>query len=126
MHGRPAGEQFSLIDLEKAKVCLLDEWGFAREALHLPLQLLWLEGKPVPVCRPQNGTSDYGHGEYKGTAPISVTAPDTAVRNLGYLADSESTAGNLAAVQPRHNKNAKIPRVMDLTNPGAITASCAC
>ena len=42
VHGCPAREQFSLIDLEKAKVCLLDEWGLAREALHLPLQFpMW-------------------------------------------------------------------------------------
>ena len=43
------------------------------EALGVQLQLLWFEGKPVPVPRPQ-GRSEYsGHLLYRGSAPIFVT-----------------------------------------------------
>ena len=36
-------------------------------------QLLWFEGKPVPITRPQN---DYtGHTTYKGSEPVFIMTP---------------------------------------------------
>ena len=51
---RPAGGNFNLLGVDGKKVTLLDEWTFLDEDLPVPMQLLWLEGKPVPVQRPQS------------------------------------------------------------------------
>lgn len=77
---RPAGGQFSLLGVETKKVALLDEWLFQEEDLPLPMQLLWLEGKPVPICAPQN--QYVGHKLYRGTAPIFITTPEEALVGL--------------------------------------------
>ena len=53
-------------------VVLLDEWLFDESILSLPVQLLWLEGKPVPLPQPQN-TGAIGHKLYNGSAPIFIT-----------------------------------------------------
>ena len=82
MQSRPAGGQFSLLGVETAKVALLDEWTFFGEALPMPTQLLWFEGKPVPVCRPQNVPGQTGHFLYRGIAPVFVTAPANALACL--------------------------------------------
>ena len=77
---RPAGGDFSLLGLDGKKVAVLDEWMFQAEDLPLPMQLLWLEGKPVPICTPQN--HQLGHGVYHGTAPIFITTPQDALAGL--------------------------------------------
>ena len=77
---RPAGGGFSLMGLEGKKVALLDEWTFFDEDLPLPHQLLWLEGKPVPVQRPQSNF--VGHTTYRGDAPIFVTSPEASLAGL--------------------------------------------
>ena len=61
---------------------MLDEWLFAGEDLPLPMQLLWLEGKPVPICTPQN--QQLGHSVYEGSAPIFVTTPEDALAGLSH------------------------------------------
>ena len=77
---RPAGGNFSLLGIEGKKVTLLDEWTFEYEDLPLPMQLLWLEGKPVPICTPQN--HQMGHGLYQGSAPIFITTPEDSLKGL--------------------------------------------
>ena len=77
---RPGGGQFCLHGLEKAKVAVLDEWMFIDEDLPLSIQLLWLEGKRVPVTMPQN--QHVGHKLYEGSAPMFVTCPETALAGL--------------------------------------------
>ena len=42
----------------------------------LPTQLLWYEGKPFPLPRPQNSAQYNGHLLYQGTAPIFVTVKE--------------------------------------------------
>ena len=46
----------------------------------MPVQYLWLEGKPVPICVPQNHFK--GHSMYRGTAPIFITTPEEALAGL--------------------------------------------
>ncbi|CAK0810004.1 unnamed protein product [Prorocentrum cordatum] len=77
---RPGGGQFCLHGLDKAKAAVLDEWMFIDEDLPLSIQLLWLEGKPVPITMPQN--QHVGHKVYMGSAPIFVTCPETALAGL--------------------------------------------
>ena len=77
---RPPGGQFSLLNIETKKVAVLDEWQFMDEDLPLAIQFLWLEGKPVPICCPQNQQA--GHKTYRGTAPIFVTTPEDALAGL--------------------------------------------
>jgi hypothetical protein len=70
--GTPQPGNFPLLDLQKKKVVLLDEWVFGSAVVPLATQLLWLEGKAFPITRPQN--KEYtGHLMYRGSAPIFVT-----------------------------------------------------
>ena len=80
VQARPGGGQFCLHGLDKAKAVVLDEWMFIDEDLPLSIQLLWLEGKPVPVTMPQN--QHVGHKVYEGSAPMFVTCPETALAGL--------------------------------------------
>ena len=75
----PQPGSFPLLGLETKKVVLLDEWCFDSSVIPITTQLLWLEGKPFPVSRPQNKDYD-GHLLYRGTAPIYVTCKE---RDLG-------------------------------------------
>ena len=71
----PQPGNFSLLGLEKKRVAILDKWDFDKDALPLSTQLLWFEGKPFPITRPQN--KDYtGHLLYQGIAPISITCKE--------------------------------------------------
>ena len=47
--------------------------------LPLNIQLLWLEGKPVPIVQPQGGADAHGHRLYRGRAPIFIT---TSLRRI--------------------------------------------
>ena len=69
----PQRGNFPLLGLETKKVVLLDDWCFDDTILPLPTQLLWYEGKPFPLPRPQNSSHYQGHLLYEGTAPIFVT-----------------------------------------------------
>ena len=73
----PAGGNFPLLGLEDKSIALLDEWRFDEEVLRLATQLLWYEGKPVPVARPQNQAGVVGHTMYLGSAPIFITTKAT-------------------------------------------------
>ena len=54
-------------------IALLDDWRFDETVLPISAQLLWHEGKPLPLTRPQNQQSYVGHFLYKGGAPIFIT-----------------------------------------------------
>ena len=71
----PQPGSFPLLGLERRKAVLLDEWAFDTSVLALPTQLLWYEGKPFPLTRPQNKDFN-GHLLYQGTAPIFVTCKE--------------------------------------------------
>ena len=72
---RPQPGSFPLLGLERRKAVLLDEWAFDTSVLALSTQLLWYEGKPFPLTRPQNKEFN-GHLLYQGTAPIFVTCKE--------------------------------------------------
>ncbi|CAE8655280.1 unnamed protein product [Polarella glacialis] len=77
----PQPGSFPLLNLETKKVVLMDEWAFDSAVVPLPTQLLWYEGKPFPLTRPQN--KEYsGHLLYQGSAPIFVTCKE---KDLGPL-----------------------------------------
>ena len=67
----PPPSGFPLLGMEKAKVVLLDDWRFNEDILSYNLQLLWFEGKPFVIARPQNSFS--GHLRYKKDAPIFIS-----------------------------------------------------
>ncbi len=78
MQERPQRGNFPLLGLETKRVAILDEWDFDEDTLPLSTQLLWFEGKPFAITRPQN--KDYtGHLLYKGSAPIFVTCKEAAL-----------------------------------------------
>ena len=78
----PQPGRFPLLGLDEKKIALLDEWHFDTDILPMPIQLLWLEGKPVPVTLPQNVPGQTGHLVYTGDAPIFITAPEDALRDI--------------------------------------------
>jgi len=91
VQGHTASGSFPLLGLEGKKVVLLDEWRFAAAALPIALQLLWFEGKPLPMARPQG---EYiGHMLYKGTAPIFITTPMKRLEKLEKEAEAARAAG---------------------------------
>ena len=67
----PPASGFPLLGMEKAKIVLLDDWRFNEDILSYNLQLLWFEGKPFVIARPQNTFS--GHLRYKKDAPIFIS-----------------------------------------------------
>lgn len=69
----PSPGSFPLMGLENKRVVLLDEWRFNSQVLRMATQLLWFEGKPIPLARPQNQAGVVGHTLYQGSAPIFVT-----------------------------------------------------
>ena len=90
---RPQPGNFPLIDLEKKRVAVLDEWDFDEKTLPLSTQLLWFEGKDFPITRPQN--KDYtGHLLYKGTAPVFITCKELHVKPIVRAAQEAINTGN--------------------------------
>ena len=73
----PQPGNFPLLGLEKKKVALLDGWCFDADVLPLARQLVWYEGKPFPLTRPQNLSTCSGQILYRGTAPVFVTCKDS-------------------------------------------------
>ena len=83
----PPPSSFPLLGLESKSVVLLDEWRFNEKILSLATQLLWYEGKPLPVARPQNQAGVAGHSLYQGTAPIFVTTKSADLERIQHEAD---------------------------------------
>ena len=99
---RPAGGNFSLLGIEGKKLAILDEWTFAAEDPPLPFQLLWLEGKPVPVRQPQNQQGVTGHALFTGSAPIFISAPEESLSGLS--AEAGAAPSGTAAMLMRRLK----------------------
>ena len=88
------GTRFPLLGLESKKIVLLDEWSFmADHGLSLNTQLVWMEGKPVPIVRPQNSSLYQGHLMYKGTAPVLVTCKEKEMGPILEAAEQAIRAG---------------------------------
>lgn len=66
----PAGG-FPLLGMERARIALLDDWRFNEDIISYNLQLLWFEGKPFVIARPQNNFSS--HLRYTKDAPIFIS-----------------------------------------------------
>ena len=71
----PEKGSFPSMGLEKKKVVVMDDWRFNSRVLPLSLQLLWFEGKSMPVVRPQGKDEFSGRVLYRGSAPIFATTP---------------------------------------------------
>ena len=70
----PAKGNFPLMgppSLDKARAALLDDWRFNEDILSYNLQLLWYEGAPLIIARPQNEHS--GHLRYAKDDPVFIT-----------------------------------------------------
>jgi hypothetical protein len=89
----PQPGSFPLLGIEKKTVAILDEWTFDTAVLPLSTQLLWFEGKPFPVSRPQNRAEYMGHCLYKGTAPIFVTCKEADLGPLWQQAQVATATG---------------------------------
>lgn len=67
----PSKSAFPLLGLEKARLALLDDWRFNDDIVPYALQLLWFEGAPFVISRPQTHFS--GHLRYCKDDPIFIT-----------------------------------------------------
>lgn len=67
----PSKSSFPLLGLDRCRLAILDDWRFGEDILSHNLQLLWFEGKPVMVARPQNHSS--GHIKFDRDDPIFIT-----------------------------------------------------
>jgi hypothetical protein len=88
-----ASGNFPMLGLENKKVVILNEWRFNNATLPMSMQLLWLEGKAVPLARPQNSDAFCGHCKYKGSAPIFITMPLKRLEPLMAEANTAMTQG---------------------------------
>ena len=67
----PPKNAFPLLELPKARLALLDDWRFNEDVVSYALQLLWFEGKPFVIARPQNQFT--GHVRYHKDDPVFIT-----------------------------------------------------
>ena len=67
----PPKSAFPLIGLEKARLALLDDWRFNEDIVPYAVQLLWFEGAPFVIARPQNVYT--GHLRYSKEDPVFLT-----------------------------------------------------
>ena len=82
----PQPGNFPLLGLEGKTIALLDEWRFDQNVLLVSTQLLWLEGKLLPIPKPQNQAGASGYLMYRGTAPIFITTPADALEKMQRMA----------------------------------------
>jgi hypothetical protein len=76
----PPKNAFPLVELEQARVVLLDDWRFNEEIISYNLQLLWFEGATFVIARPQNQFS--GHLRYTKDDPIFITTLESDITSL--------------------------------------------
>ena len=88
----PQAGNFPLLGLESKRIAILDDWDFSSNVLCLSTQLLWFEGKPFPITRPQNKEYD-GHLMYKGSAPIFMTCKEKVLGKIEQEAHVEKAMG---------------------------------
>ena len=66
--------------LERARLALLDDWRFNEDIIPYALQLLWFEGAPFIISRPQNQFS--GHLRYAKDDPVFITTLQSDLTEL--------------------------------------------
>jgi len=71
---------FPLMNLERCKLTVLDDWRFNEDLIGYPLQLLWFEGKPLIIARPQN--QHLGHLKYNNKDPIFITTLESDITSV--------------------------------------------
>ena len=76
----PPKGSFPLLNLERCRLALLDDWRFNEDVISYNLQLLWFEGKPIVIARPQNQFS--GHLKYCKDDPVFITTLLSDITNL--------------------------------------------
>ena len=76
----PSKSTFPLMGLEKARLAWLDDWRFNEDIIPYTLQLLWFEGAPFIISRPQNHFS--GHLRYSKDDPVFITTLMTDLKEL--------------------------------------------
>ena len=85
-----ASGAFPMVDMPSKKAVILNEWKFQSAPISLGTQLLWFEGKAVPITRPQNDReAGLGHCLYRGSAPIFITSPLETLQPLIDRADAD-------------------------------------
>lgn len=67
----PPKNAFPLMGLERARMVLLDDWRFNEDIISYAVQLLWFEGAPFVIARPQNQFT--GHVRYSKDDPVFLT-----------------------------------------------------
>ena len=78
-----ASGAFPMMDLPSRKAVILNEWKFGSAPISFATQLLWFEGKAVPITNPQNDReAGSGHCLYRSSAPIFITAPLDSLQPL--------------------------------------------
>eukprot|EP00438_Fugacium_kawagutii_P001793 Skav235972 [mRNA] locus=scaffold592:191605:193317:+ [translate_table: standard] len=76
----PAKSSFPLMGLEKARLAWLDDWRFNEDVVPYAVQLLWFEGAPFIIARPQNQFS--GHLRYSKDDPVFITTLQADITQL--------------------------------------------
>ncbi|CAK9054506.1 SAM domain-containing protein (Fragment) [Durusdinium trenchii] len=109
----PQRGSFPLLGLESKKVALLDDWCFDESVIPLPTQLLWYEGKPFPLPRPQNSNQYSGHLLYEGSAPIFVTVKE---KDLGPL-QAQAQVAFTQGIPSEHTMLLRRLRIYRFTRP---------
>ena len=109
---------FPLMGLERCQLCLLDDWRFNEDLLSYPLQLLWFEGKPIIIARPQN--QYVGHLKYTADAPIFIS---TLMADITKIKGKKIEGGDVEMMLKRL-KLFKFSQV--LTNPMKVPACGRC
>lgn len=89
-----ASGAFPMMDLPSKKAVILNEWKFNNALISLGAQLLWFEGKAVPITKPQNDReTGSGHCLYRGSAPIFITSPLETLQPLIDQAEADRQNG---------------------------------
>jgi hypothetical protein len=92
----PSKGGFPLLGLERCRLALLDDWRFNEDLMAYPLQLLWFEGKPIVIARPQNQHS--GHLKYSQDDPIFIS---TLMGDIHKVKGKKIEGGDIAMMLKR-------------------------
>ena len=92
----PSKGSFPLLGLERCRLALLDDWRFNEDLIAYPLQLLWFEGKPIVISRPQNQHS--GHLRYASDDPIFIS---TLMADIHKIKGKKIEGGDIAMMLKR-------------------------
>ena len=90
----PGKSNFPLIDLPKAKVAFLDDFRFNPDIVSWSTLMLWFDGSPVPISRPQNVQGVTGNFNYKGRAPVFITTKLSDIKLLEEQAKINPATGH--------------------------------